>query len=352
MFRSWWQKAKKPLEIFAIIVVCVLAIVLLVVIALAYIFNVNVPGLRGKTIWDWLQLLIVPVALAVVAFLFNRSTSSAEQANTQKRYENDQKIADGKQKDELLQTYLDRMSELLLNHNLRRSESSTEVRYIAQARTLTIFPQLDAKHKSSIILFLRNAGLIDKGDDNIIDLSGADLSGIDLSGVSLDLIRLSNTNMSGADLSGAYLMQADLRGANLSGANLYRSSLLGADLSTGTRREKVSESSVAHEIPGETDLSGANLQRAFLIGANLHGAKLIGAKLHETVLVDAQIVAARLNDVDLSGASLEAADLSGSDLYGANLTEAKLKGAKITQKQLNQVMSLQGATMPDGSKHP
>ena len=55
--RSWWQKAKKPLEIFVIIVACVLVIALLVVIALTYIFNVNVPGLHGKTLWDWIQSL-------------------------------------------------------------------------------------------------------------------------------------------------------------------------------------------------------------------------------------------------------------------------------------------------------
>jgi len=50
MFHSWWQKAKKPLEVICIIVGCILVIVLLVVIALTYIFNVNVPGLRGKTL--------------------------------------------------------------------------------------------------------------------------------------------------------------------------------------------------------------------------------------------------------------------------------------------------------------
>ena len=52
MFHSWLQKAKKPLEVICIIVGCILVIVLLVVIALTYIFNVNVPGLRGKTLWD------------------------------------------------------------------------------------------------------------------------------------------------------------------------------------------------------------------------------------------------------------------------------------------------------------
>jgi hypothetical protein len=67
--RSFWQKAKKPLEIFIVTIVCLLVIALVVVIVRAYIFNVNVPGLRGKNLWDWLQLLIIPAVLALGGYL-------------------------------------------------------------------------------------------------------------------------------------------------------------------------------------------------------------------------------------------------------------------------------------------
>src|ERR1700694_5727858 len=52
---------------------------------------VEVPA---KSFWDWMQLLIVPLVLAVGGILFNLSLSRTEQANTQKRYENDQLITD------------------------------------------------------------------------------------------------------------------------------------------------------------------------------------------------------------------------------------------------------------------
>src|SRR2546429_6278993 len=113
MFRSWWQKAKKPLEVFCIIVVCVLVIALVVVIALAYIFNVNVPGLRGKTLWDWLQLLIIPAVLAVGGYAFTYTTSRNEQKN-----------ALDSQRETLLQAYLDRMSELLLDKHMMEEETN------------------------------------------------------------------------------------------------------------------------------------------------------------------------------------------------------------------------------------
>jgi Pentapeptide repeats (8 copies) len=51
-------------------------------------------------------------------------------------------------------------------------------------------------------------------------------------------------------------------------------------------------------------------------------------------------------------------DLLGADLRAANLREANLRGAdlrnvkELTVWQLEQAYSLEGATMPDGSKHP
>src|SRR6266487_4686517 len=105
--RSWWLKAKKPLEVFCVIVVSILAIALVVVIVLAYIFNVNVPGLRGKTLWDWLQLLIIPTVLAVGGYLFNLTISR-----------NEQRIASDNQRETALQDYIDKMSELLLKEHL------------------------------------------------------------------------------------------------------------------------------------------------------------------------------------------------------------------------------------------
>ena len=55
---------------------------------------------------------------------------------------------------------------------------------------------------------------------------------------------------------------------------------------------------------------------------------------------------AGLTDADLSGANLSGADMSNAYLGGANL-----KDANVTDEQLALCKSLEGATMPDGSKH-
>ena len=113
--RSWWQKARKPLEILSIIMLSMLIIALIVAIILAYIFNINVPGLRGKTLWDWLQLLIIPAVLAVGGYIFNYTISRNERNAADQRNQTEREIAQDNQREAALQEYIDKMSELLLH---------------------------------------------------------------------------------------------------------------------------------------------------------------------------------------------------------------------------------------------
>lgn len=199
-FRSWWQKVRKPLEIFVIIVVFIFMIALLVVIALAYTFNVNISGLRGKTLWDWLQLLIIPAVLAIGGYLFSFTTSRNEKKAADERNRTEREIAQDNQHETVLQEYIDKMSELLLHENLRESQSEDEVRTIARVRTLSVLHRLDILRKRNVLQFLHESKLI-HGKNSIIDLDGAELSHADLKEAILHTANLSRANLSQADLS-------------------------------------------------------------------------------------------------------------------------------------------------------
>jgi uncharacterized protein YjbI with pentapeptide repeats len=250
-------------------------------------------GFSGKTLWDWLSLLLqllgviaIPLAIALGTTYFS---TQQNQTSTQ--------IATSQQQEACLQTYLDRMSDLLLNHNLRKSQPGDEVSQVAREQTLTTLRRLDGYHNNILLQFLQDAHLIDM-KNAVIDLHTANLSNADLS----------TANLSGANLSGANLSTANLSGANLSNASL----------------------------------NGANLGNAALSGADLSTADLSSA-----ILSDAD-----LSNADLSNANLSGVGLSNANLSNANLSNADLSGAIVTQGQLNTVASLHGATMPDGSKHP
>jgi len=264
---------------------------------------------RGKTLWDWLQLLLVPILLAVGGFWLNQIQKSREEKAAEhrakiereaaeKRAQTEREVALDNQREAALQAYIDKMSDLLLENKLRESPQA-EAKEVARARTFTVLPRLDALRKRSVVTFLYASGLIDKNTP-IISLAGADLCGAHLREI---------------NLYRAYLHEADL-----SEANLHKTDL------------------------SEALLDGADLWKADLSGADLHGADLDRADLSE----------ADLSNADLHGANLDEAILRGADLHGAILNEANLQGATgITAEELEkQAKSIQDATMPDGSKHP
>jgi len=324
--RSWWQIVRKSLAVVGIIVACVLGITLIVVIALAYIFKVNIPGLHGKTLWDWLQLLIIPLALAVIAILFNRSERK-----------NEQRIASDNQQEAALQEYIKELSELLLERNLRKSDKDAEVRTIARVRTLTVLPRLDSKRKRNLLLFLYDAGLINRRGQ-IINVSDADLSEADLSEVSL--CRPKWITDSSGKREGITTAEADLSGVNLRNANLNGANLSGI---------KLGAEGAEFELELELEISDKGYLTVGTIRANLSGAKLVKANLS-----GADLGGVDLRGADLSGANLDKANLSEANLRRANLRGANLKDVTgITSGELvMQAKSLKGATMPEGSIHP
>jgi hypothetical protein len=244
----------------------------------------------AKTLWDWMQLLIIPLVLAGGALLFNFVISKNEQRATQARDQTERSIAFDSQREAALQTYLDKMSELLLERSLRKSTEGDEVRDIARARTLTVLRRLDSGRKASVLQFIYESNLI-----SIIDLQEASLTEIKLISA-----RLGNANLSRADLSRADLSKSSLWSTNFRDANL----------------------------------SLSNLSEAILRGAVLQGTQISGSILRQADLSKANLSGANLSGVDLSGV-----DLSRANLSDAIMNEVVLRGAIYTPEQLKMAAS-------------
>jgi len=199
----------------------------------------------GKTLWDWLQLLIIPVMIAIGGFWLNQLQKSREEKHALMLELDKQHIAS-------LQEYLANMSAMLKEKQLRESGEDNEVRNIARIRTLTVLSRLDSEHKRSVLQFLYEARLIQK-DKKIIDLRGADFSEVDFFGAKLRAV-----DLSGAIFNRASFFEADLSEANLSGASFSFAQLSGGNFSGA-------------------NFSGADLLFAHLTGATLTGAIFTGA---------------------------------------------------------------------------
>ncbi len=171
-------------------------------------------GLGEKKLWDFLELLIVPVVLAIGAFYLEEQASNRQE-----------QIATARYQQEALAKYFDQMTQLLLEKKLRQPGSEAQV--IARARTLSTLGELDENRKGLLIEFLHEANLISQNKLNktIVSLKDANLSGANLWYASLWSVNLSGANLSGANLSGANLSGASLRYANLRYANLSNADL-------------------------------------------------------------------------------------------------------------------------------
>jgi uncharacterized protein YjbI with pentapeptide repeats len=206
-------------------------------------------GFRGMTVRDWLQLLIVPFALVVISVLFTAQQDQRQQRIEDERARAERELAVQRAQDEALQAYLDQMSSLLLEKDLRNSDVNSEVRTLAQVRKLTVLERLDPSRGTTVVQFLTGAGLTQSGnqwgDDEppIIFLDDANLSGAQLMGANLTKANLTKANLSTARLGGAILSDA-----NLNDTVLYETWL------------------------NDTDLSGADLSGAIMEYANLNGA--------------------------------------------------------------------------------
>ena len=253
-------------------------------------------GFNDKTVWDVLYLLVVPLALAGVAAYLNKVQKDSEDRTAKSRQAEEENLAKhrraeahtlaeqrrkdnevlGRARDNqiALQSFLDRITELLIDPNGEAIVRGMPKITLIRARTLAILPSLDGERRGLLLRFLYEAELIYR-DRHILEPTGADFRE--------------------ADLFRATLPEIYLRGATLEGAKLI-----------------------------ETVLTRADLQSVMLRAARLDGAWLNNADLSFTQLPAAFLIGTHLNDAVLRGANLEAAHLEGADLRGAELQDAVL----------------------------
>jgi len=235
-------------------------------------------GFETKTLWDWMELLIIPLFLAGGAFFLNRSERNTER-----------EIATDRQQEAALQAYLDQMTELLLEKDLGNTENP-EVRLVAKTRTLTVLRGLDGLRKRNVLQFLRDAKLIGAMVKSpVFTLKGADLSNADLRGANLESVNLEEVNLQHADLRGVRLFEtnfkeADLRYANLQNADLSRSFFIKTDLSNANMRNVFfKDTNVTDAILQFADLKGATVlpPQTLEFVKTLKGATMPDGTIHE-----------------------------------------------------------------------
>ena len=267
----------------------------------------------SKSVWDGLELLGVPLVLAVLGAWFQKSQQ--EQAD---RIAKEQREQDGDEtREEVLQLYFDRISALLIDKGLMaiaaKKEAFDEIkRDGAQAKVMSSYNFTEREGSSGIIRSsaedipsyletkdyrsIKKALSFSQAEQELLEVATDVIQARTLSIlrrfeqdserkssvirflVEADVIDRLKISLSGTNLSSAILNDADLRGATLDNVNLSSANLSGAKL------------------------SGANLVGADLSDANLSDANFFSTNFFSTHLFRANLFGADLNNADLSGA--------------------------------------------------
>ena len=233
-----------------VIIVVIVAVVLIPVILVSS--GVLEAGFTGKTLWEWIDVVGIPVVVVIIAGLFGLRANRVEQRRNKEQKERDVDQA----REATLLSYLEVMSNLILVNDLTTSEKDSPERAIAQAHTFTALRTLDEPRVGILLQFLKESQLINR-DRNVISLYGTNLNKANLSSVDL----------SGTCLSGVYLKEAELFNANLSNADLSFTVLVGADLweadlsNADLRNADLTDALVEREQLETADISGALLPK-------------------------------------------------------------------------------------------
>ncbi len=217
-----------------------------------------VQGPRSKTLWDWLDLLIVPITLSLGAWWLDRSEKYADTRRELDR-----------QRQTILDEYLGFMTELLTKEDfITAGEINPRYYSVVRTRTMVALKNLDGDRKGSLLQFLYEGGLITKPAK--LQLTGADLTEA----------HLENATLGGSELRGVHFNGAILRNANLTNADVSGSDFTGADLTN----IHVPEAVLNFAVCKVAKVINVDMRRA-----NITFVDFTGARLDESQLTQEQI---------------------------------------------------------------
>jgi len=231
------------------LVLWVVVLLPLALIVYGYVAKPEWVGVADKTLWDWAELLIIPLVIASLAFFFNSRMQMHQEHRVQQAQKEREEVAVHQaRQDAALQEYLRQIVQLASDHKLSDTELGDPLRELVRVLTIMTLEQVDRFHKHTVLRILHEMNLIagdngqpivalDNADLREANLQGADLRYAGLRRVDMRKADLRGAELHGADLSDAKLDKADLSGAKVTEEQLSQCSLEGATMPNGLKYE-------------------------------------------------------------------------------------------------------------------
>lgn len=306
----------------------------------------------AKTLWDWLELLIIPIALVLGGYFLNRSEKRLEIKLAEEKAKTDRKIAEVRNQEIILGEYFDRMSDLLIEKQIHGSESDSVVRDVARTRTLSVLRRIYPDRKAIVLKFLYESELIIKKQERepLITLKDADLQGlelekteffdIDLSGANLFLakfkdVRFINSNLNDIDFSNSSvefcffnnveLMNSVFDFIKLNNVSFDKCNFNGFS----SKAMEIINSSIIN-----SDLSNAEIKSAEIKSVEFKNNEIVNTDCENNMFEEVQLEKLDFKLSNLSNTIFKNCDLREVNLKEVRLVKSIFDGVKITDCNL------------------
>lgn len=210
--------------------------------------------IKIKTLWDWLDLLIVPTSIGIIGWIYKDYEKKKEE---KKQIENTN--------NEIFNNYIKNISELILKNNLL--ESNKNAANLARTLTIVALENLDGERKGQILQFLKESDVLQK-----VELLGANFKNSDLQGIVLKNQIFKGIDFSNSNFQNSFLDGTQFISCNLSSSNFSNSSLLNVDFNY---------SNLCDSILKNNDLESVKFNCAEMHNADLRNSTIKKAQIEE-----------------------------------------------------------------------
>lgn len=267
------------------------------------------PGYRPtKLLWDWLELLIVPIVLTLLGLLFNYTQKRTEIEIASKKEIHEREIEDDKNQEATLRQYLEQMNDLVFNKGLTSPTPTANVLGIARIITLTTLRRINSERAGVILRYLYEAKLLD-ADDLKVDISGIRLRKIKL-WKQIDKINFQGVEFHESDFTGC-----ELSNCNLNNSKFYRCNFRNANLINSS----VEKTEFTMSDLTRANLSGVNGRHTDFSYSILIETKFNNAILQESEFFQTELFRTRFCDADLTSAIFANTILDHVNFIGATM---------------------------------
>lgn len=239
-------------------------------------------GFSGKTFWNWLELLGVPLIIAFVGWRFSMEQKNRELLITSKERINALDLEKKKHlyssmkfQYSVLRESIDTINSMLHDHDQVVDTTTDEFKRIFRAKVIATIIILDNKRNRIFIDFIQSISAA-------VDLSNSNFSYMGLSNCNISKFRFSNSTLRNITIRRTVIDNATFKGSTLQSIDFFEATGHIVDFSDATLIDVDFRDSILKDI----DFSNSEFVRGSFTGAEIINGNFKGASFDSKSLLD------------------------------------------------------------------